>query len=526
MAELLQALLQRQRRRNPYADLMGPDPMDSQAYMDSAQGADVSMPAPVGGQPQMDDSGGGGIVSLAGGSGGSRNPFRTAEAREDDAPMEATVAGRGQRRPKECPGGVCRPRSTVVQGFSSSPRIISDGGYVVSSSPTIVSSAPMASTIVSGPSYSSGGATLGDVQGLWSAAQQAQAMGQPAARALHERGAALSMAMDANADRSRVIDNNIANDKRSYEIHQRQTAMEEAELPGKIAAAAAEIALTNAQTQYAREVTAQGNYEDRKAAVTQMLERGGNPEDLAKYLARLDSMSNVLALDPNSKPDMRNAGASPVTPQALSEARTQAYSAVAMHGIFTSAAAQKAARGLQEFNATGLVPRTEGETDDQYTARAHARLAEISGQALPRAADTIISGLQRTEEWKNNDRLGVERYLTAHVYYPMQQQMRDMFLTQRRSQLQGLTGDALDQATMTVLAEADNLTNTYAEFVEAKVQDAMVDPDYNDNKGWLSNVWGQYYGGDKAPAADKPADTNDTLPDVPAIPAGARDTAF
>ena len=518
MAELLQALLQRQRRRNPYADIMGPDPMDSQAYMDSAQGADVSMPAPVGGQPQMDDSGGG-IVSLAGGSGGSRNPFRTAEAREDDAPMEATVEGGTKATQTQCPGGVCRPRSTVVQGFSSSPRIISDGGYVVSSSPTIVSSAPMASTIVSGPSYSSGGATLGDVQGLWSAAQQAQAMGQPAARAQNERGVALSMAMDANADRSRIIANNISNDARAYEITQRRLTLDEKDFEEKAANATAERALTAQITQYSKESTAMGNFGEMQKLVSGMVAGQSDPEVTSVAVARLLSMQTGMKIGADGKP-LQPGDPVQFTEANLSAARQIVYPAAALNVLVTGSALVNAARGNGD-NAARIVPPVEGETPDQYAARASQRFEELSDRSVTNATRTIISGLKQTSAWQSRDEDGVRAYLNTNLYYPMRRNFADHFLKAREPQFAGLSPEDADAAKSRAVNDAYAFADQFQDYIEKSAVTALYDQQAGANTAMRSEALN--FGTSKSRKETKPVDSNETLP---AIPAGALDTAF
>ena len=518
MAELLQALLQRQRRRNPYADIMGPDPMDSQAYMDSAQGADVSMPAPVGGQPQMDDSGGG-IVSLAGGSGGSRSPFRTAEAREDDAPMEATVEGGTKATQTQCPGGVCRPRSTVVQGFSSSPRIISDGGYVVSSSPTIVSSAPMASTIVSGPSYSSGGATLGDVQGLWSAAQQAQAMGQPAARAQNERGVALSMAMDANADRSRIIANNISNDARAYEITQRRLTLDEKDFEEKAANATAERALTAQITQYSKESTAMGNFGEMQKLVSGMVAGQSDPEVTSVAVARLLSMQTGMKIGADGKP-LQPGDPVQFTEANLSAARQIVYPAAALNVLVTGSALVNAARGNGD-NAARIVPPVEGETPDQYAARASQRFEELSDRSVTNATRTIISGLKQTSAWQSRDEDGVRAYLNTNLYYPMRRNFADHFLKAREPQFAGLSPEDADAAKSRAVNDAYAFADQFQDYIEKSAVTALYDQQAGANTAMRSEALN--FGTSKSRKETKPVDSNETLP---AIPAGALDTAF
>ena len=520
MAELLQALLQRQRRRNPYADIMGPDPMDSQAYMDSAQGADVSMPAPVGGQPQMDDSGGGGgIVSLAGGSGGSRNPFRMAEAREDDAPMEATVAGRGQRRPKECPGGVCRPRSTVVQGFSSSPRIISDGGYVVSSSPTIVSSAPMASTIVSGPSYSSGGATLGDVQGLYSEAMSQQSMGSPAGRALAERGIGYTLAQQAEARAADILAHNMSVTERAGAMRERQLTLDEKDFEEKAANATAERALTAQITQYSKESTAMGNFGEMQKLVSGMVAGQSDPEVTSVAVARLLSMQTGMKIGADGKP-LQPGDPVQFTEANLSAARQIVYPAAALNVLVTGSALDNAARGNGD-NAARIVPPVEGETPDQYAARAAQRFEELSDRSVTNATRTIISGLKQTSAWQTRDEDGVRAYLNTNLYYPMRRNFADHFLKVREPQFAGLSPEDADAAKSRAVNDAYALADQFQDYIEKSAVTALYDQQAGANTAMRSEALN--FGTSKSRNETKPVDSNETLP---AIPAGALDTAF
>jgi hypothetical protein len=531
MAELLQALLTKQRRRNPYSDLMGPDPLESQAIMDAAQGSDVSIPSPVSGGAPMADAGSG-ILLASGGGGGGR--VRSAGYSEDDdeprSPIR-TAAGSGARASAttqtQCkPGMKCYRGGTTVgsgQQFFSQPQMMGERVTHINGVPvgqmgggSIVTGTPMATTVMDGGAYSSGG-SLTDPQSMFDSAMEAEYSGDPSRRALNEKGIGYGLAIrqqDENALNS-AHNRSMAESARQYAFAQQE--MEKAKLDEEIANLAAERALTAEQTQLTRESTSMGLYDDRRAAVAAMLRTGGNPEDLANYLAATASGPRELKSDSKGKPLPGEPGNAAAV-EAMVEARAQAYSAAAIHGLATSQRVLQAARGLDVTGDAVIVSRLDGESDEEYRARARESLDALNAEALPRAAETIISGLQRTPAWKNNDRLEVQRYLDAHLYYPLQRHLRQEFMAQRQGSLKGLSPERRDAAEREIMAQADYTTNSISEFFKVEVEAAMDDPKYRDDDTYLNNMWRAWFGGDAAPPQDTPADSNNTMPDLPAMP--------
>jgi hypothetical protein len=468
----------------------------------------------------MDDSGGGGSVfRLAGGSGGSRSPFRTAEAREDDAPMEATVEGGTKATQTQCPGGVCRPRSTVVQGFSSSPRIISDGGYVVSSSPTIVSSAPMASTIVSGPSYSSGGATLGDVQGLYSEAMSQQSMGSPAGRALAERGIGYTLAQQAEARAADITAHNKSVTERAGAMRERQMTLDEKRFEVEAASAASEQAISAQIAQYSKESTAMGNFGEMQKLVSGMVAGQSDPEVTAVAVARLLAMQTGMRIGADNKP-IQPGDPVPFNEANLSAARQIVYPAAALNVLVTGSALDNAARGNGD-NAARIVPPEKGETPDQYAARASQRFEELSDRSVTNATRTIISGLKQTDAWQMRDEDGVRTYLNTHLYYPMRRNFADHFLKVREQQFAGLSPEDADAAQSRAVNDAYAFADHFQDYIEKSAVTAMYDQQAGANTAMRSEALN--FGTSKSRNETKTVDSNETLP---AIPAGALDTAF
>jgi hypothetical protein len=516
MAELLSRLLSRQRRRNPFSDVMGPNPLESQAAMDAAQGADVSTPAPVSRRgPAADADGEGGIMLASTGGGGS--PFRTAGGSgAADSPVQET-GGPIRNFFSGGPAPMQRPSSGRRMDCSSGQcRMVDDGGFPVTStvvgSPVMQSSSPMmtGSTVVSGaPVSGAPDLDFSDQTAMTQQAWQQQQMGQHGGRAFFERQRNNALIDDINAQ-------NKVNDEFSRNLSLNAAGQARLKLDKEMEQADVEMGLTRAMTVHADETTATGSEGRRVAMKQKYLSQGGDPQTLAMFLARLDSKA-PLSVDKDGNPIMPQGGAAvtaTITPQMMANAEAEAYGTVAVHGVISHAMVLRDAKGLAENVDSRLVPRLPNEPDDVYADRKKQSLKSMYDETLYRAADTIISGLQRTDAWKKQDWLEVRAKMDSNVYRPLERSMRQLYATQRPMP-ENLSPADREAYLLEIDTVARERAEKFYDFFLEEAGDAFHNPEYRKDDSWWNNQWQQvksFWGGDEAPEQSKPVDSNDTLP--------------
>lgn len=493
MAELLDRLLSRQRKRNPFSDVMGPDPLESAAMMDTAQGVDVSMPAPVGGRSRMADGGEG---ALAGGGG----PFRTAGG-GGAAPIQAAVQGGGgktQATQTQCPGGRCpSPRRTVTSG----PQYFDDGGFPVTStvvgSPTVSSSAPM---MTGGPVMSSPSSVpFGDSQGLADLAWQQQQMGQPAARALAER-------LGNRTDMREVLSQNAINDAHTRKTTDESASQSRMRLLQEIESAKVEDALKTVMTQDLDEGLATSFIKNRQAIEADFNETGDVRGLTVAYARLMVSGAPVMGSDGQPMPQADG----PIPVEIMQQAEQEAYGTAAINALLGNAIVQRDAANLGESFNSRLVPRGANESAEAYAARAEAVLSQMKTDGFYRASSSIISGLKQTEVWKQRDMDGIQQFLDSRVRMPTEAKMRALYaksqpadekLPPRERRAMELARDA--EATRQALA--------FSDYVRGEAQFELTAAGEPQGRTWQEWAYGE-----DQPDKPRPVDSNDTLPNTPA----------
>ena len=495
MAELLDRLLSRQRKRNPFSDVMGPDPLESAAVMDAAQGADVSMPAPVAGRARMADPGEG-ILASGGGGGGS--PFRTANMGGGEAPVQAAIqsgGGKTQATQTQCTGGRCpTPRRTVI---SSGPQYFDDGGFPATStvvgSPTISSSAPMmtgggfASSPMSADPY--------DLRSTAEAGQQMTVTGEYAQREFAKRMYELGLGEKQVQANIRVQDSDLA-------MRERAAAHATRELDQQILDSKTQNAMTEAMTRDLDERTAT-TFLDMAQEIEADLIRTGNPNGAAVAYARLLNNGPPVV---DEKGNVVSQPSQPITPEIMKQASQWAYGTAAINGLLANAIIQRDAANLGESFNSRLVPRAEGESDEAYAARAQDTLSQLETDALYRASSSVISGLKETTAWQKRDMACIDRFLETNVRFPTVAKMRALYakeqpideaLPPRERKAMELARDA--EATRRALVFFDYVKD------EARVElgGAVT------TKG---STWQEMQYGEDPPAKIPAVDSNDTLP--------------
>jgi hypothetical protein len=522
MAELLSRLLSRQRRRNPFSDVMGPNPLESQAAMDEAQGADVSTPAPVSRRGPAADAGEG--ILMAGGGGG---PIRTAGFSGGDAPVQTTVQGNagGQTRATQtqCPGGRCGPR-TVVGG--SNYQIIDDGGFPITSS-TVVAGPAMGAgeTIVSGGAMASGAPqpSIFDVQGVVDAARYHDQVGNPSARQLEKDAVNFGFTDRQLGLNERIINSNIAREDRAALFAEREQNIAAAKTAAEIESLNQDTALAAQQTQLTREATGLGQFDTRRQIISQMISDGGSPEDAAHALARLSSPISPT-YNKDGKPVAPD-GATAIPQQALDEGRKQAFGAYAVHVFVTSQQTRETADLVASGQQADSVAPLPDETQDAYVQRVYSLMAERRGQSVARSADAIVGGLQNTKAWQDGNWNEVNLALENYVGAPLNQYTRKSFLDARRDDIAALPPGQREAATTDTVNRAEQYANYAYAYFRAEALGAFMRSkggQYDNNMTYLQNAGraAEYFGGDKKPESPKPVDSNDTLPPLKYNPIG------
>jgi hypothetical protein len=473
--------------------------------MDAAQGANVSTPAPVSARGPVADAGEGILVSGGGGS-----PFRTAGGSGAAAPVQTTVqrggGGRTQATQTQCPGGRC-PTPSRVMSAPSNYQMFDDGGFPVTSS-TVVSG-PVVSS--SAPVEWSGGSVsvpmAGDPASLRSQAQQSYSLGRVGESRFFERtaeaAAGESLAQQALSETRRL--NTDAMERRAEAAKLARDRFD-----AENAQASADIATQRVNTLGAFERTAEGALEKSQAAKKEFLVNGSTPMDLADYLERLDSYHG-LALDASGNADLSDQPIS--NPQIRERAESEAFGIFAVHGFVTSARIHREANQLGEDFDSALVPRADGETDEDYVQRRAEEVDRMYGRPLARVTDQIITGLQQTEAWKTRDLATLQKYMDSNIYAPLEKSLIASFVKGRPD---------VDPTITEFLAK--DAAQDYYDQIKQAAGVALSDPNYNDKAPFSVNKpemmsrllnpdgEGSFWGGDSAPPMPAPADSNDTLP--------------
>ena len=518
MAELLDRLLARTRKRNPFSDVMGPDPLESAATMDAAQGSDVSMPAPVSRRAPAADAGSN--ILMASGGGGS--PFRTAGGSgASAAPMQETggpirnffSGGQPQMRtgmPSQqggCANGQCGPRASVGSNY----QIMDDGGFPVTT--TVVGSAPMAS----GGIQASVAPTppIGDLQGGMDAARFWENAGDPSARELEKQGLFIGLAADQQALNKTIAEGNLELQRRAADFADREQKTAAQKTAAEITALNQDTLLSAQLTQVSKESTGKGQFETRRSIIATMIEEGGSPEDAAHALARLSSPVG-LKLDKDGKP-VAPESASAIPQTALDDARRQAFGAFGVHLLVTGQQTRETADLVSSGGTADSVAPKPNESQDEYVARVYQAMAERRGQTAARAADAIIGGLQRSQAWADGNWNEVNLALESDVGSVLNQYVKKTFLEARQDDMQALPPEQRKAAEFETINRAEQYANYTLGYFRAEALGAFLRSkggQYDPNMTYIQNAGraAEYFGGDKKPDSPKPVDSNDTLP--------------
>ncbi len=514
MAELLERLLSRQRRRSPFSDVMGPDPLESQAAMDAAQGANVSTPPPVSARGPVADAGEGILVS---GGGGGGNPFRLAGG-GGAAPVQTAVrqgtSGKTQATQTQCPGGKC-PTPRRVMSAPSNYQIIDDGGFPVASStgmsgPVVSSGAPVMSGAPSASVY--------DLQGVVDSARQQEVMGNPSGRALEQNIANLGLTSRAMDQTDRIIEfNTSTRDMAAAQAKERLT-LEASKVASENAINLSTARMNEGMAQISRESSSLGRFETEREIIDTMIREGGNPENAARALA---VQSQPLQVGADGKP-IPPAQVAAISQKDLDTTRTMAYGAAGIHLIVQSEQMWDAANQVSQGSMSEAYPPLQGETKEGYAQRVYAQMAGDRGQNFARAADQIISGLQQTAAWKTGSWSEVGTDLSNHVGMTLNQYMTKKYLEAQQDEIAALPearrAEYMKGVEFRAQADAGKVfhyleVETYAAFMKSR------GGQYDPNKTYLDNMRAapaSYFGGDKKPTEPPPADSNNTMPNLPA----------
>jgi len=476
---LLSRLLSRQRRRSPFSDMMGPNPLESQAVMDAAQGVDVSTPGGMSSRSAPADSGSMILASASGGGGGT--PVTTAAGSGASAPVQTTAGGRFfQRSGGGCANGRCGvPQSTVM---------LDDGGFPVTTmaSPTVVS----APTMTGMPSM-----PIATEEGM----VQAYLQGDVGLSRLGERREQANRAYDAfnqtMAETTRVNTFNMEQERKAAALAQKE--------------AEADIATQAVVTTGALEGTTTGQYDlIAKAKADYLTGAGGSVRDLANAIARLRG-TPPMEMDGNANPV--KSGEPVVTEDSFKLAFSEALGLEAVRGFLGSQYANHQMRLTPEGQASyldTLVPRRPDEPDEDYALRRDAAKKTLFGDQIGRTVEKIVGAVQDTPEWAEKNQNAMRQRLVSDIEGHLGAGIR------RR------IGELNPDANPEYLdSQAIEYTQQYMDLLVTGVLTSMMDPNFNARKTWSVNERmsdrAEFWGGDKAPSEPPPADSNDTLPDDP-----------
>jgi len=473
---LLSRLLSRQRRRSPFSDMMGPNPLESQAVMDAAQGVDVSTPGGMSSRSAPADSGS--MILASASSGGGGTPVTTAAGSGASAPVQTTAGGRFLRRSGGgCEDGQCGiPQSTVM---------FDDGGF-----PVTTMTSP---TVVSGPIVSGMPATVpGD-------ALQAYQQGDVGLSRFYEREGAKTAAQKAfnqtMEETRRVNTFNMEQEKKAAALAQKK--------------AEADIATQAVVTTGALEGTTTGQYDlIKKAKADYLMGNGGSVRDLANTIAGLRG-TPPMEMDGNANPVQ--GGAPVVTDDAFKLAFSEALGLEAVRGFLGSQYVNHQLRITPEGQASyldTLVPRRPDEPDEDYALRRDAAKKTLFGDQIGRTVEKIVGAVQDTPEWAEKNQNAMRQRLVSDIEGHLGAGIR------RR------IGELNPDANPEYLdSQAIEYTQQYMDLLVTGVLTSMMDPNFNARKTWSVNERmsdrAEFWGGDKAPSEPPPADSNDTLPDDP-----------
>lgn len=475
---LLSRLLSRRQRRRPFSDMMGPNPLDSQAVMDSAQGTDVSTPGGMSRRSAPADSGSMILASASGGGGGG-TPVTTAAGSGASAPVQTTAGGRFfQRSGGGCANGRCGiPQSTVIRD---------DGGFPVTTmtSPTVVS----APTVTGMPATVPGDAL------------QAYQQGDVGLSRLYERQKAQKDAQDAfnqtMEETRRVNTFNMAQEEKAAAIAQKK--------------AEADIATQTVVTTGALEGTTTGQYDLIKKAKEEYLLQGGSVRDLANAIAGLRG-TPPMEMDGNANPVQ--GGAPVVTDDAFKLAFSEALGLEAVRGFVGSQYLNHELRAdpaRQAEYLQAIVPRRPEETDEDYALRQEAAKKDLFADQVGRSVEKIVGAMQDTPEWQKKNQNAIRQRLVSDI---------EPWLSDGiRRRLTELNPDANPDY---LESQAIEYTQRYMDLFISGTLASLTDPNHDPKKTWSVNETmsgrSTYWGGDKTQSEPPPADSNDTMPDIPFV---------
>lgn len=474
---LLSRLLSRRQRRRPFSDMMGPNPLDSQAVMDAAQGADVSTPGGMTRRSAPADSGSMILASASGGGGGG-TPVTTAAGSGASAPVQTTAGGRFfQRSGGGCANGQC--------GIPQSTYMVDDGGFPVTTmtSPTVVS-APTTTGMPGTTEQIFGDYDLGNV-------------GRSRAGERERAAAAAERAFGQTMEETRRVNTfNMEQEKKAAAI-----AKQEAE---------SRIATQTVVTTGALEGTTTGQYDLIKKAKEGYLLQGGSVRDLANAIASLRG-TPPIEIDSNGNPVQ--GGPPVVTEDMFKLAFSEALGLEAVRGFVGSQYLNHELRadpaGQAEY-LQAIVPRRPEEADEDYALRQEAAKKDLFADQVGRSVEKIVGAMQDTPEWKQKNQNSIRQRLVSDI---------EPWLSDGiRRRLAELNPDANPDY---LESQAIEYTQRYMDLFISGTLASLTDPNHDPKKTWSVNETmsgrSTYWGGDKTQSEPPPADSNDTMPDIPFV---------